>query len=242
MSPLNKHSEEKSTWLNIFTNLSPAARTCRHEFGYYVKDRTCENYFNCADCVINKNVERLEASRRKHGWQQKPPENEVYGVYVPADRLYHRGHTWIKEESDGTYSVGLDDFGARLIGKPDSIELPEVGANVNANEPAWKMIKQKTEVSLLSPITGKVVETGSPDKGWYLRINPEGNGETTNHLLKGAEIRRWMMKEIGRLQVSLSYGDLGESFADGGVLLDDLPVAYPEANWRRVYKDMFLQG
>ncbi len=237
-----KQNGEHDTWQDVFLNLPAAVRTCRHEFSFYVHNRVCENYFNCADCVIHKNVERLEASRRIHGWHEKSPEGEVYGVSVPADRLYHRGHTWIKEESDGTYSVGLDDFGARLIGKPDSVDLPDIGSNVEANEPAWRMIKQDAEISLLSPISGIVVETGSPDKGWYLRIKPEGNGEATKHLLKGAEIKRWMMKEIERLQMRLSDKDLGTSIADGGVLLDDLPVAYPDADWRRVYKDMLLQG
>lgn len=237
-----EQNTDHSTWQNLFLQLPASARTCRHEFGIYVHDRVCENFFNCADCVIHKNVERLEASRRAHGWREKPPVDEVYGISVPADRLYHRGHTWVKEEANGTYSVGIDDFGTRLIGKPEGVELPDIGTDLEVNEPAWRVKTRGIGVPILSPISGRVFAIGSNENGWYLKIRPSGNGNTTKHLLKGAEIKRWMMKEIERLQVSLSNESLGVSIADGGVLLEDLPASYPDADWGKVYRDMFLQG
>ena len=48
----------------------------------------------------------------------------ILGAPLPQDRLYHRGHTWVRREEDGTYNIGLDDFIRRLIGNPDLIELP----------------------------------------------------------------------------------------------------------------------
>ena len=32
------------------------------------------------------------------------------GLDYPGDRLYHRGHTWVKLEEDGMVSIGLDAF------------------------------------------------------------------------------------------------------------------------------------
>ncbi len=241
MALINQNTEERQTWEQVFTELSDSARTCRHQFGYYVNDRVCDNQFNCKDCAIHINVKRLMESRRRDGWREKPTEDEIFGLHLPADRLYHRGHTWIKEESDGAYTVGLDDFGRRLIGKPDSIDLPETGTEVQRNEPIWKITREDTDVSMLSPITGKVIETGNTNTEWYVKIKPADNNGLTEHLLHGSEVKKWIQHEIGRLQVSLSDDQIGVSFADGGVLLDDLPEAFPRADWNRIYRELFLQ-
>ncbi len=241
MKPQQNHVDEGNIWHNSFIKLSPSARTCRHEFGYYVRDRICENYFNCADCVIHKNVERLENSRRAHGWREKLPESEVFGLHVPTDRLYHRGHTWVKQETDGTFTVGLDDFGTRLIGKPDSIEFPKVGSEVTVNEPALRLKKRDSTIQILIPVTGKVIDTGDPGKGWYLKIKPTVNGKSTKHLLKGSEVRNWLMKEIERLQTALPNKELGISYSDGGELIEDISASQPDTDWSKIYREIFLQ-
>jgi glycine cleavage system H lipoate-binding protein len=237
-----EQNQTAGSWEEVFANLPREARMCRHDFGQYVHDRVCDNNFHCADCAIHNNVLRLEVSRQRDGWRPKQPEYMVYGISVPADRLYHRGHTWVKNESDDTYMVGIDDFATRLIGKPDNVELPEIGSQVVMNEPALNMKKQKAEISILSPLTGTVVDTRNPDKGWYLKIKTNTNGESTKHLLKGPEVKVWIMKELERLHTSLSQDDdLGTSFADGGILIDDLPGTIPNADWNRVYREIFLR-
>lgn len=241
MALMKENIDERTTWEQVFSTLPNSARTCRHQFGYYVTDRICDNQFNCKDCAIHINVKRLMESRLRDGWREKPREDEIFGLHLPADRLYHRGHTWIKEESDGSYTVGLDDFGRRLIGKTDCIDLPEIDTTVRVNEPIWNIRRENTHVSMLSPITGKVIATGNADTGWYVKIKPEANNGSTEHLLHGSEVRKWIQHEIGRLQVSLSDDQIGVSFADGGVLLDDLPEAFPRADWNRIYTELFLQ-
>jgi glycine cleavage system H protein len=242
MAQINQYMAEQNSWEQVFPTLSDSARTCRHEFGYYVNNRVCDNQFNCKDCAIHINVKRLMESRRRDGWREKPAGDEIFGLHLPADRLYHRGHSWIREESDGTYTVGLDDFGRRLIGKPESIDYPDIGSDVQMNEPMCIIKRENTDVSLLSPLSGKIIETGNAETDWYIKIKPETNTGVTEHLLRGTEVTKWILHDIERLQVSLSDDQLGVSFADGGVLLDDLPTAYPGADWNRIYKDLFLQG
>ena len=64
-------------------------------------------------------------------------QSVVCGVPMPHDRSYHRGHTWARLEDDGTYTVGLDELGSRLIGKPEIIELPAPGTPVFVNGTGW---------------------------------------------------------------------------------------------------------
>ena len=236
-----EHQQNPEVWEDVFSKLPDEARMCRHHFSQYVRDRLCDNYFHCSDCAINTNVQRLEVSRMRDGWRKKTAEYMVYGISVPSDRLYHRGHTWVKNETDDIFMVGIDDFAARLIGKPDTVDLPDTGSEVTANEPALRMQKQNADIHILSPLTGTVIDTRNPDKGWYLKIKTGSNGESTKHLLQGVEVKRWMMKELERLQHALSDEELGTSFSDGGVLLDDLPVSHPDIDWNRVYKEIFLQ-
>ncbi len=63
----------------------------------------------------------------------------------------------------------------------------------------------------------------------------------TRHLLRGAEVRPWMMREMERLHASLSTEGLGVALADGGVPVDDFSKAYPEADWDGVLGEMFLE-
>jgi hypothetical protein len=51
----------------------------------------------------------------------------VAGFDVPENRHYHQGHTWALQESLTLVRVGIDDFGARLVGRVDEIVLPKRG-------------------------------------------------------------------------------------------------------------------
>jgi glycine cleavage system H lipoate-binding protein len=88
---------------------------------------------------------------------------------TPADRLFHRGHAWLKGGDDGLVTVGLDDFAAKLVGPLTRVSLPLVGASVGQGEQAWRLTAADgRSVDMLSPVDGTVVElnaavAGSPD-------------------------------------------------------------------------------
>jgi len=91
---------------------------------------------------------------------------------------------------------------------------------------------------VLSPVDGEVVETGGPGRPWYLRVRPEPLDVT--HLLRGSEIRPWLMREMERLQLALSSEGAAPSLADGGVPVADIAASYPDADWDAVCGEMFL--
>ena len=51
----------------------------------------------------------------------------VKGFLVLEGLRYHSGHTWVQREQLNTARVGVDEFGAKLAGHIDTIELPEPG-------------------------------------------------------------------------------------------------------------------
>ena len=159
----------------------------------------------------------------------------------PLDRMYHRGHTWARPEADGTVTVGLDDLGARLLGTPDSVDLPEIGSRVQVSGTAFRFHKREADVRVLSPVDGEVVETGAPGRGWYLKVKPLNGHIDMRHLLCGAEVKPWLMREMERLQLALSAEGAAPTLADGGVPVADIAASYPKADWDAVCGDMFLE-
>ena len=232
---------ETIRWEPDFEDLPAVARKCRHEIVGDVKQRTCDNEFDCRVCLTHPKL--VEQRNRKNPFATEPVDREqrVLGLSMPLDRLYHRGHTWVHPEADGTVTVGLDDLGARLIGTPEQVVLPKVGTKLQVNGTAWRVRKGQSDLRILSPVDGEVVETGNTDKGWMLRLKTAGFGFDTRHLLGGAEIKPWVLREMERLQLSLATDGVGMSLADGGLLVDDLSKGYPEADWDAVMGTMFLE-
>ena len=234
----HQHSVDAIQWEAEFEDLPPLARVCRHELTGEVNHRTCNHEFNCQTCTVHPTF----LASYDPDDQVQPLANNVFGFTMPLDRRYHRGHTWVRKEEDGTCTIGLDDFGARLIGDPDAVELPEVGARLQVNGTGWYMKKQNAKLRILSPVDGCVVERGDPDKGWFLRVRAEDSEENTRHLLRGAEIRPWIMREMERLQLSLSTDGVGMSLADGGELVPEMWKQNRTVDWDGVWGEMFLES
>ena len=222
-------------WHSDFHDLPEHDRVCRHVLTGEFQSRECSHAFDCRECETHPKL-----LARNPLPAVADSEEDFFGMSFPLDRFYHRGHTWARLETDGTMTVGLDDLGRRLLGVPDAVDLPQPGARVNVNGTAFRFRKRGADVRVLSPVDGRVLEAGGPGRGWYLRVKPEPLD--VRHLLHGAEVRPWLMREMERLQLALSQDRSAPTLADGGVPLPDIAAAYPEADWDAVCGEMFLEG
>jgi hypothetical protein len=221
-------------WRSQFAELPVSDRRCRHELAGRVLSRTCDNAFDCRHCDKYSQFAVLPATGNVGS----------LGLAYPDDRYYHRGHTWVKPEEDGTVSVGLDELAAHLLGTPDSVRLPEGGHELEVNQTAWRMKKNGREIEVRAPIEGTIVGVGGAKQGWYLKIRPRldvREPATLRHLLRGPEVHGWQSRELERLQLQLRSPNTAPALADGGVLMPDLMDAVPEADWDTVLADTFLQ-
>jgi hypothetical protein len=224
---------DRIRWNSEFHDLPARDRVCRHVLTGEFKSRECPHAFDCRECETHAKLIEKHPLR-----PAGEAEEDLFGMAFPLDRLYHRGHTWAHLEPDGTMTVGLDDLGRRLLGVPDAVVLPEPGTRVHANSTAFRVRKRDADVRVLSPVDGEVIETGGPDRPWYLRVRPERLDVT--HLLRGSEIRPWLMREMERLQLALSLEGAAPALADGGVPVADIAASYPDADWDAVCGEMFL--
>jgi len=224
-------------WREEFDDLPEARRRCRHAASGRMPGRVCPNGFDCRGCEMHQ---ALLASLPAAGPAAASDGGDILGFDLPRSRAYHRGHTWVEVLEDGTARVGLDDFGARLVGKPDEVTLPAPGTTLRANGPGWGLRRGRARVRVLSPLDGKVVETGGPDRGWYLRLAPSGDGWDLRHLLRDGEVRPWMLREVENLQSRLNGAGARASLADGGTPMPDFPEACPQADWEGIWREAFL--
>jgi glycine cleavage system H lipoate-binding protein len=227
---------ERIRWISDFHDLPARNRVCRHVLTGELPGRECPHAFDCRECLTHP---KLLANRPLA--EADEAEEGIFGMSFPLDRFYHRGHTWARAESDGTVTVGLDDLGQRLLGTPDYIDLPQPGAQVRTNGTAFRVRRRNADVRVLSPVDGEVVATGGAGDGWYLKVKPASGVIDMRHLLRGSEIKPWLMRELERLQLTLAMEGAAPTLADGGVPVVDIAASYPEADWDAVCGEMFLE-
>lgn len=76
---------------------------------------------------------------------------------TPKELRYTKEHEWVKIE-DGKVRIGITDFAQSELGDIVFVELPQVGDEIQINEPFGSVESVKTVSELYAPISGKVVE------------------------------------------------------------------------------------
>ena len=102
---------------------------------------------------------------------------------VPSELKYTKSHEWIRDEGDGTVTIGITDHAQELLGDLVFVELPEVGADLTAGDACCVVESVKAASDVYAPLTGEVLEVNevladSPeiindsafDDGWLFKI------------------------------------------------------------------------
>ncbi len=124
---------------------------------------------------------------------------------TPKELRYSEEHEWVKVEGEKV-RIGITDFAQSELGDIVFVELPEIGDEIQADEPFGSVESVKTVSELYAPISGKVVEINedlddSPEfvnkspyeKAWMIVIEPANAGDIEN--LMTAEQYEEMIKE-----------------------------------------------
>jgi len=97
---------------------------------------------------------------------------------VPAELKYASSHEWTRLESDGSVVVGITDHAQDALGDVVYIELPEVGAHIDAGSEVAVIESVKAASDIYSPVTGDVTEInpGLEDEPESVNSSPYGDG------------------------------------------------------------------
>ncbi len=111
---------------------------------------------------------------------------------LPGDLKYTNEHEWLRQEEDGTITIGITDHAQNALGDLVYVELPEVGQEVDSGGEMAVVESVKAASDVYAPISGEVVAVNEtldddPEKinadpygdGWILRIRPSADADAT---------------------------------------------------------------
>ena len=75
---------------------------------------------------------------------------------VPETLKYTKSHEWLKEEADGSYTMGLTDYAQKQLGDIVFVNLPMEGDPATAGEALADVESVKAVANVFSPVTGTV--------------------------------------------------------------------------------------
>ncbi|MFJ4197461.1 glycine cleavage system protein GcvH [Pseudomonas sp. NPDC089534] len=116
---------------------------------------------------------------------------------IPADLLYTNDHEWVRQEADGTVTVGISDHAQVALGDVVFVELAELGKVLSKGQEAGVVESVKAASDIYAPVGGEVIAVNQdladspellneePYDSWIFKLKPSDKSEL-NELLDAA--------------------------------------------------------
>jgi glycine cleavage system H protein len=124
----------------------------------------------------------------------------------PEDLKYHKEHTWVRA-SGKKATIGITDYAQDALGDIVYIDLPDVDITVEDNSEIGEIESTKATSSIISPVSGRVIEVNeelseSPEiineepygKGWIAVLEIEDKSEIDD-LMDASEYEKYVEEE-----------------------------------------------
>lgn len=97
---------------------------------------------------------------------------------VPNELKYTKEHEWLREEADGTYTVGITEYAQELLGDMVFIDLPEAGTVVSQGDDCAVAESVKAASDIYAPISGEIIDVNHvlEDAPEQVNSEPYGSG------------------------------------------------------------------
>ncbi|AYC06865.1 glycine cleavage system protein GcvH [Vibrio cholerae] len=111
---------------------------------------------------------------------------------------FTESHEWVRDNGDGTVTIGISEHAQEMLGDVVFVELPEIDAEIDAGDSFSLVESVKAASDIYAPLTGVVIEVNedlqnSPelineepyDGGWIVKVKMSDPDELKD--LKDAE-------------------------------------------------------
>jgi glycine cleavage system H protein len=97
---------------------------------------------------------------------------------IPADLKYTEEHEWVKIIDGNTIRFGITDYAQDALGDIVFVDLPKVGAAIEAGSPCGEVESTKSVSEIYAPVDGKIssVNSVAETNPETLNTDPYGNG------------------------------------------------------------------
>lgn len=108
---------------------------------------------------------------------------------APENLKYTKSHEWVREESDGTVTVGITFHAQDMLGDVVFVQNPAVGRKVQQDEECGVIESVKAAADIYAPLSGEIVAINdvladSPEKinqdayaAWMFKMRPANPAE-----------------------------------------------------------------
>ncbi|WDE10654.1 glycine cleavage system protein GcvH [Thalassomonas haliotis] len=114
---------------------------------------------------------------------------------IPSELKYATSHEWVRNEGDGTVTIGITEHAQELLGDMVFVELPEVGESISTGDDVAVAESVKAASDIYAPVSGEVVEVNedledSPElvnsdafgDGWMFKVKLDDDSELNDLL------------------------------------------------------------
>jgi glycine cleavage system H protein len=108
---------------------------------------------------------------------------------TPANLKYTKSHEWVKQETDGTVTVGITHHAQELLGDLVFVETPAIGRKLKQGEECAVVESVKAAADVFAPVSGEVMAVNAeladaPEKinqdayvAWMFKLKPAAADE-----------------------------------------------------------------
>ena len=192
---------------------------------------------------------KVQITQFKETGSAKTPEFQIPGGVFISD-----GHCWANVSEDGSAKVGLDDFAKKVIGKIDSVDLPNLGMTVKKGQPLFTIEQETRSITFNSPLSGKVKELNkfineeidslnitSYDQNWICEIDPDDLDIELPNLKIGRSAVLFFQEDIERLKDMKRKLKTGKEpdFESDGIIYSGEMEKLDDISWKRFSEAFF---
>lgn len=97
---------------------------------------------------------------------------------IPSDLKYTQEHEWVRDNGDGSVTIGITDFAQGELGDIVYVDIEDVGSEFTKEEVFGSVEAVKTVSELFSPVTGELIEVNEAleDDPELVNSDPYGKG------------------------------------------------------------------
>jgi glycine cleavage system H protein len=106
---------------------------------------------------------------------------------IPSELKYATSHEWVRNEGDGTATIGITEHAQGLLGDMVFVELPDVGDNISTGDDVAVAESVKAASDIYSPVSGEVIEVNEELEDAPELVNSDAFGEGWMYKIKLAD-------------------------------------------------------
>ncbi|MEW6992308.1 glycine cleavage system protein GcvH [Colwelliaceae bacterium 6441] len=96
---------------------------------------------------------------------------------IPSELKYATSHEWVRNEGDGTVTVGITEHAQDLLGDMVFVELPEVGESVSTGDDVAVAESVKAASDIYAPVSGEVLAVNEELEDTPELVNSDAFGD-----------------------------------------------------------------